>query len=116
LRRNFVDLVPADDNLAGEQARECLVVAAPASKSLVSTVLPSASCNESVQYVEYVSRLVPRAPRSINKRVRADDASASASVTKKPHQPCTLLGTQVVGSMLLGEHISLLYPLVCLRV
>jgi hypothetical protein len=40
-----------------------------------------------------------------------DDASTSASVTKKPHQSGTLPGTQVVGSMLLDEHISLFYPL-----
>jgi hypothetical protein len=84
-----------------------MVIAAPASKSLLSIVLPGASCNEPVQYVEYVARLVPRAPRSIHKRARADDASASASVTKKPPQPGTLSGTQVVCSMLLGEHISL---------
>jgi hypothetical protein len=64
-----------------------------------------------------VSHLVPRAPRSINKRARVDNASASASVTKKSRQPGTLPGTQVVGSMLLGEHISLFYLLVvCLRV
>jgi hypothetical protein len=56
----------------------------PASKYLVSTVLPDASCNEPVQYVEYVPCLVPRAPHSINKRVWSDDAFASASVTKKP--------------------------------
>jgi hypothetical protein len=61
-----------------------------------------------------VPRPVPRAPRSINKRAQADDAFASASATKKPHQPCTLPGTQVIGSMLLGEHISLFYPLCCL--
>jgi hypothetical protein len=61
-----------------------------------------------------VPRLVPRAPHSINKRARADDASASTSVTKKPHQPGTLPGTQVVGSMLLGEHVSLFYHLCCL--
>jgi hypothetical protein len=61
-----------------------------------------------------VARLVPRAPRSINKRARADDASASASVTKKPRQPGTLPGTQVVGSMLLGEHTGLFYPFCCL--
>jgi hypothetical protein len=91
-----------------------LAVAALASKSLVSTVLPGASCNQSVQYVEYVSRLVPRAPLSINKRARADDASASASVTKKPRQPGTLLGTQVVSSMLLSEHINLFYSTCCL--
>jgi hypothetical protein len=114
---NFVDPVPTDDNLAGEEAGGSLAVAALASKSLVSTVLPGASCNESVQYVEYVSCLVPRAPRSINKRAWVDDASTSASVTKKPCQPGTLSGTQVVGSMLLGEYINLFYPLVvCLRV
>jgi hypothetical protein len=89
---------------------------APTSKSLVFIVLLSASCNELVQYVEYVPHLVPRAPCSINKRARADDASVSASTTKKPHQPGTLLGTQVVGSMLLGEHISFFIPfVVCLR-
>jgi hypothetical protein len=72
LGHNFVDLVPADDNLASEEAGGSLAIAALASKSLVSTVLPGASYNESIQYVEYVSRLVPRAPRSINKRARAD--------------------------------------------
>jgi hypothetical protein len=42
------------------------------------------------------------------------DASTNASVTKKPCQRGTLPSTQVVGSMLLGEHISLFYPLCCL--
>jgi hypothetical protein len=114
LGHNFVDPVPADDNPAGAEAGGSLAIAALASKSLVSTVLPGAFCNEPVQYVEYVSRLVPRASRSINKRVRADDASASTSITKKPRQPGTLPGTQVVGSMLLGEHISLFYLFCCL--
>jgi hypothetical protein len=95
LGHTFVDPIPADVNLAGEEAGGSLAVAAPTSKSLLSTVLLGASCNESVQYVEYVSRLVPRAPRSINKRARADDASASASVTKKPRQPGTLLGLKL---------------------
>jgi hypothetical protein len=89
-----------------------MVIAAPTSKSLVSIVLPSASCKEPIQYVEYVARLVPQAPRSIHKRARADDASTNASVTKKPRQPGTLLGTQVVCSMLLAEHISLFIPFV----
>jgi hypothetical protein len=70
-----------------------MVVEALASKSLVSVVLPGASCNEPVQYVEYMARLVPQAPCSIHKRARADDASASMSVTKKPRQPGTLPGT-----------------------
>jgi hypothetical protein len=79
------------------------------SKSLVFTILSGASCNELVQYVEYVPRLVTRAPRSTNKRVRADDASASASTTKKPCPPSTRLGTQVIGIMLLGEHVNVPY-------
>jgi hypothetical protein len=114
LGRNFVDLVLADDNLAVEEARGSMVVATLASKSVVFTVLPGASCNEPVQYVQYVARLVPQAPRSIHKRARVDDASSSASVTKKPRQLGTLLGTQVVYSILLGEHISLFYLLCCL--
>jgi hypothetical protein len=109
-------LVPTDDNPAGDGAGANLAIVVPASKSLVLTVLPGASCNKLVQYVEYVPRLVARAPRSINKRTRVDDASASASATKKPHQPGTLLGTQVVGSMLLGEHTSFFISfVVCLR-
>jgi hypothetical protein len=116
LGRNFVDPVLTDDNPAREGAEASLAVAVPASKSLVPIVLPGASCNELVSYVEYVSCLVPQAPRSINKRTWADDASASAPATKKPRQPGTLLGTQVVGSMLLGEHIYLFYPLCCLFV
>jgi hypothetical protein len=61
-----------------------------------------------------VPRLVLQDPHSVNKRVGVDDASASASATKKPHQLGTLLGTPVIGSMLLGEHISLFYPFCCL--
>jgi hypothetical protein len=111
LGRNFVDPVSTNDNPAGEGVRASLDIEAPGSKSLVSTVLSGASCNELVQYIEYVPCPVPHAPHSINKRARADDASTSASATKKPRQPGTLLGIQVVGSMLLGEHISLFYPL-----
>jgi hypothetical protein len=110
LERNFVDPIHVGDNLAGEEVGGSLTIATPASKSLVSTVLPGASCNKSVQYIEYVSCLVPQAPRSINKKAWVDDASAGASVTKKPRQPSTLPSTQVVGSMFLGEHIGLFYP------
>jgi hypothetical protein len=52
-------MVSIDVNITGEEARGSLAVAVLASKSLVSTVPPSASYNKSVQYVEYVSRLVP---------------------------------------------------------
>jgi hypothetical protein len=56
---NFVDPISTDDNTAGEEAGASLAIATSASKSLVFTVLPGASCNEPVQYVEYVPRPVP---------------------------------------------------------
>jgi hypothetical protein len=84
------------------------------SKSQATTVLPGISSTELDPYIEYVHRQVPRAPRSTSKRARADDTSISASVVKKSHQPSTLPGTQVVGSMLLGEYINMLCLLYCL--
>jgi hypothetical protein len=83
------------------------------SKSPVVIILPGASSSEFAQYVEYVSRSVPQAPRSTSKRVRTDDASASASATKKPHSPSTHSCTQVIGIMLLGERVNVPYfPLI----
>ena len=67
-------------------------------------------------YVEYVPRLVPRAPRSVGKRGQADSSSSSLSVTKIPRQSSTHPGTQVIGSMLLGEHINTLLSSCCLFV
>jgi hypothetical protein len=40
--------------------------------------------------------------------VWADDTSTSVSATKKPCHPSTHPGTQVTGSILLGEHINIL--------
>jgi ATP-dependent DNA ligase len=88
------------------KARENLAGVSSTSKSQDNTILPRASIAEIVLYVEYDSRPVPRAPRS-NKRMRVDDASARVSSTRKPHQSSTHLGTQVVGSMLLGEHFNI---------
>jgi hypothetical protein len=79
-----------------------------------TTILPGASVTEPNPYVEYVPRPVPRAPRSVSKRARAGDAFTGVSITKKPCQSSTHLGTQVVGSMLLGEHFNILYLLCCL--
>jgi hypothetical protein len=84
---------------------ENLAGASLISKSQVTIVLPSASLAETVPYIEYVPRLVPWAPHS-SKRMRVDDASAGSSSIKKSHQPSTRLGSQVVGSMLLGEHFE----------
>jgi hypothetical protein len=97
------------DNPAGAETEASLAIATLTSKSLVLTVLPGASCNELVQYVEYVPRLVPRAPRSTNKRVHVDDASASPSATNKPCPPSTRPGTKVIGIMPLGEHVYVPY-------
>jgi hypothetical protein len=109
---NFIDPIPADDSPTGVKVGENLAGASSTSKSQATTILPDASITKTVPYVEYVPRLVPRAPRSVNKRTRADDASAGVSVTKKPHQSSTRPGTQVVGSMLLGEHFNI-FCLLC---
>jgi hypothetical protein len=85
---------------------ENLTGAPSISKSQATIVLPDASIAETVPYVEYVPRLVPRAPRS-GKRTRVDDASAGSSSIKKSRQPSTRPGTQVVGSMLLGEYFEI---------
>jgi hypothetical protein len=97
--------VKVGENLAG---------ASSTSKSQATTILPGASITETMPYVEYVPRLVPRAPHSVSKRTRADDASAGVSITKKPRQSSTHPGTQVVGSMLLGEHFNIFCLLCCL--
>ena len=60
-------------------------------------------------YVEYVPRPVPR---SVRKRGRADSSSSGLSAAKKSRQSSTRLGTPVVASMLLGEHINTLCPFV----
>ena len=62
-------------------------------------------------YVEYVPCPVPRGPRSIRKRGRAE-SSSGLSTAKKSHQSSTRPGTLVVASMLLGEHINMLCPFV----
>jgi hypothetical protein len=103
LGHNFVDLIPTDDNPTGVKVRENLAGASSTSKSRANTIPPGASVAELVPYVEYVRHPVPRAPRSVSKRVRVDDASAGVSITKKPRQLSTRPGTQVIGSMLLGE-------------
>jgi hypothetical protein len=85
---------------------ENLTGAPSISKSQATIVLPDASIAKIVPYVEYVPRLVPRAPRS-GKRTRVDDASAWSSSIKKSRQPSTRPGTQVVGSMLLDEYFEI---------
>jgi hypothetical protein len=116
LGRNFVAPIPTDNNPAGVKVGENLAEASSTSKSQATTIFPGASSAELDPYVEYVPRPVPRAHRSISKRARADDAFTGVSATKKPHQSSTRPGTQVVGSMLLGEHFNMFCLLCCLFV
>ena len=75
-------------------------------------MLPGVSSTFSDVYEEYVPRLVPQAPHTFKKRGRADSSSSAPSAAKKSRQSSTRLGTPVVASMLLGEHINTLYPFV----
>ena len=93
-------------------ARGSLARASLTSKSQTAIMLPGVSSANPDVYVEYVPRSVPRAPRSVGKRGRSDCSSSSLSATKKPRQSSTRPGTQVIGSMLLGEHINMLCLLV----
>jgi hypothetical protein len=111
LGQNFDDfpLLPTKDNPIGAVVDGSQARASGVSKSRNVTVLPGVSLVELDPFLEYVSRPVPRAPRSTSKRARADDTSASASATKKPYPPSTHSGPQAIGSMLLGERINVLY-------
>ena len=94
---------------------ENLAGASLTSKFQTTMMFPGVSSIVLDVYVEYVPRPVPRAPRSIEKRGRVDRSSSGLSATKKPRQSSTRPGTQVLGSMLLGEHINMLcLLLVCL--
>ena len=91
---------------------ENLAGASLTSKFQTTMMFPGVSSIVLDVYVEYVPRPVPRAPRSVEKRGRADCSSSGLSTTKKSRQSSTRPGTQVIGSMLLGEHINTLCLLV----
>ena len=110
--RNFVDPIPLDVLPAVVGARGSLAGASLTSKSQTAVMLPDISSANPDVYVEYVPRSVPRAPHSVGKRGRADCSSSGLSATNKPRQSSTRPGTQVLGSMLLGEHINTLCLLV----
>ena len=111
--RNFVDPIPLDYCPAIVELGENLAGASLTSKFQTTIMFPGVSSAVLDVYVEYVPRPVPRAPRSVRKRGRVD-CSSGLSATKKPRQSSTRLGTQVLGSMLLGEHINTLCLLVIL--
>ena len=71
---------------------------------------PGVSSTDPNVYVEYVPRSVPRAARSIGKRGRVVGSISGVPATKKARQSSICLGTQVIASMLLGEHINTLCP------
>ena len=73
-------------------------------------MLPGVSSAFSDVYEEYVPRSVPRAARSVGKRGRVASSSSGVPVVKKARQSSTSPGTQVIASMLLGEHINTLCP------
>ena len=97
------------------EAGDSLVGASLTSKFQTTIMLPGVSSTFSDIYEEYVPRLVPRAPRTVGKRGRAEGSSSALSAAKKSLQSSTRPGTLVVASMLLGEHINTLCPfVVCL--
>ena len=86
------------------------------SKSQTAVMLPGVSSADPDVYVEYVPCLVPRAACSVGKRGRVAGSSSGVPAAKKACQSSTCLGTQVIASMLLGEHINTLCPSVaCFR-
>ena len=100
-------MVNTGENLAG---------ASVTSKFQITTVFPGVSSRVVDAYEEYVPRPVPRGPRSVSKRGRADGSSSGLPVSKKSHQPSTHPGTPVIGSVLLGEHINMFCFFCCLLV
>ena len=110
--RNFVDPIPLDDCSVNVETGDSLAGASLTSKFQTTTMFPGVSSVVLDTYVEYVPRPVPRAPHSVRKRGRADCSSSGLSAAKKSRQSSTRPGTQVIGSMLLGEHTNMLCLLV----
>ena len=110
--RNFVDPIPLDDCPAIVETGNGLAGASLTSKFQTTTIFPSVSSANLDVYVEYVPRPVPRAPRTVGKRGRAEGSSSALSTANKSRQLSTRPGTPVVASMLLGEHINTLCPFV----
>ena len=105
--RNFVDPIPLDDCPAIAETGGNLAGTSLTSKFQTSTIVPGVFSAVLDVYEDYVPRPVPRGPRSVSKRGRADCSSSSLPASKKSRQSSTHLGTPVIGSMLLGEHINM---------
>ena len=109
---NFVDPVPLDDYPAIAETVGKLAGTSLTSKFQTSMIVPGVFCSVPDVYEEYAPRPVPRGPRSVAKRGRVDSSSSGLPSSKKFRQSSALPGTQVIGSMLLGEHINTLCVLV----
>ena len=83
--RNFVDPISLEVPPAVVNTREDLAGASVTSKFQTTTVLPGVSSGVVDVYEEYVPRPVPRGPRSVSKRGRADGSSSCLPVSKKSH-------------------------------
>ena len=105
--RNFIDPIPLDDCPAIVKTGENLAGASLTSEFQTTTMFPSVSSAVLDTYVEYVPRPVPRAPVVSEKEGQADCSSSGLSAAKKSHQSSTRPGTQVIGSVLLDEHIDM---------
>ena len=108
--RNFVDPIPLVDLPAIVGAGGSIDGDSLTSKSQTAIMLPGVSSTNPNVYVEYVPRSVPRAAHSAGKRGRVAGSSSGVPATKKARQSSTCPGTQVIASMLLGEHINALCP------
>ena len=83
--RNFVDLIPLDNRPTMVETGESLAGASLTSKFQTTTMFPGVSSIVFDVYVEYVPRPVPRGPRSVGKRGRAEGSSSGLSIAKKSH-------------------------------
>ena len=108
--RNFIDPIPLDILPSVVGTEGSLAEASLTSKSQTAVMLPGVSFANPDVYVEYVPHSVPRAARSVGKRGRVAGSSSSVPAAKKACQSSTCPGTQVIASMLLGEHINTLCP------
>ena len=81
--RNFIDPVPVDDLPAIAETGGNLAGTSVTSKFQITTLFPGASSEVVDVYEEYVPRPVPRGPRSVSKRGRADGFSSGLPISKK---------------------------------
>ena len=78
-----MDLIPPGDCPAIAEVGENLAGASLTSKFQTSMIVPGFSSAILDVYEEYVPRPVPRGPRSVSKRGRADGSSSGLPASKK---------------------------------